>query len=396
MPRDKLPDDLKELLELCRAGKLFQVQEWIAAGKRAAPPEGNFSITPFIAAIRRGFHSLVEVFLRAGVIHQDEKDWGLGEAVSLQRLDLIELLAEHGADPQCVDFGDEVVWTRVPKIISWFIRHGADLETGYPIARAFRCRNRQFLGIYMGLRDKVPSARKQAAMALRYHCDKGNMKWVSLLLWAGADARMAVLDIEDPACITSEEDPDDSRSALEQAVWSGQTEVVKKIGLKPGIDDCSALLAQATLFCRPEIFRVLLEAGADPNRGKNSRNTMRSLITSLAWHMNPPFGRSETGEILTCLELAAGRGGRWKADDFTMRSLRRAISKTHKASDYEAIYVLRRLARSGALERDTFLELVRTPSMRELLQSPTVGGAELRKLAGCTIRAPKRKGMRRR
>ena len=30
--RDPLPDDLKELIALCRDGKLFAVQDWIASG----------------------------------------------------------------------------------------------------------------------------------------------------------------------------------------------------------------------------------------------------------------------------------------------------------------------------------------------------------------------------
>jgi hypothetical protein len=45
--------------------------------------------------------------------------------------------------------------------------NGMDLESGELIAKTFRDKQREFLGIYMDLRDQIPSARKQAAMALR-------------------------------------------------------------------------------------------------------------------------------------------------------------------------------------------------------------------------------------
>lgn len=396
MPRDKLPDDLLELLGLCEHGKLFAVQAWLAEGKRATA-DGNFRITPFIGAVRQGFHSLVEVFLKAGVIGQEEKEWALSTAVSMRRMDLIELLADHGADPLSVDFNDEVLWTRIPKIIGWFIDRGADLETGNPIANAFRWGNRQFLGIYMGLRDKVPSARKQAAMALRYHCGRGKMKWVSLLLWAGTDPRMVVPDLENPEATDPEEDSYHFRSALEEAVQSGQIEVVKKIGLKPGVDDFSVLLSRAASSKQPELFRMLLEAGGDPNAGKDLDNPVEALICYLGWNLDPSWGFRRADDVVACLELAAKYGGRWKnPDKYRLSCLRRSISKACKGYDYQAISVLRRLAKSEIMEPDTFRELMRTPRMREVLESQTSGTDELRRFAGYDTRRSTKKLVRRR
>jgi hypothetical protein len=118
--RDRIPDDLKELIGLIRAGKLFAVQRRIGDGKRYRMPEGNFTTRPFRVAVETGFHSLVEVLLKAGV-GQDEKDYGLSQAISHRRLDLIELLAEHGADLRTVRF-DDILWTGNPVIIRWFYR----------------------------------------------------------------------------------------------------------------------------------------------------------------------------------------------------------------------------------------------------------------------------------
>lgn len=67
--------------------------------------------------------------------------------------------------------------------MEYFIDNGADLETDYPLA-ALCSKIRTALGIFMRHRDRYPSFRDHLNMALRH---EGNLKWVSLLLWAGAD-----------------------------------------------------------------------------------------------------------------------------------------------------------------------------------------------------------------
>jgi hypothetical protein len=182
MPRQQtLPDELKELCALCRAGKLFAVQEWIRTGRPYRLPEGHFTTSPLRVAIQTGFHSLVEVLLKAGV-PQKEKNEALARAVRDCKLDILELLRECGADVTSIDPA-EVFWTRNPGIIRWFIANGMDLERSESIAKAFRDKQREFLGIYMDLRDRVPSARRQAtspfAITQRrgtsngFHCSSG-------------------------------------------------------------------------------------------------------------------------------------------------------------------------------------------------------------------------------
>src|SRR5436190_22787251 len=131
MPRrEALPDDLKELCSLCRAGKLFAIQEWIAAGKRYRLPEGNFTTSPLRVSIQSGFHSLVEVLLRAGV-SDDEKNDALWSAVNDRNLDLIQLLAAYGASAKTVS-SEEAFWTRHPGIVRGFMDNGMDLEQDQP------------------------------------------------------------------------------------------------------------------------------------------------------------------------------------------------------------------------------------------------------------------------
>ncbi len=377
--RNPLPDDLKELISLCRAGKLFAVQEWIAGGKRYTLPSGNFTTSPFLAALDTGFHSLVEVFLKAG-IDQDDKDTALCRAVSNRRLDLVELVVTYGADPRVIGFED-VIWSRHPAIIRWFCDKGLDMEEGYPIAYAFKNRHREFLGIYMGLRDRVPSARKQAAMALRVHCRKANMKWVSLLLWAGADPREEVPDID-------WEPPEDHMgSALADAVTYSKIEVVRKIRIDPKKDDVTALLGKCWMCSDPELVQLLLQAGANPNGGGDEEySPMQELIRNYEHTLDTTFWNRNPEPAIQCLELAASFGGRWRPKNtYQFSTLRRAISRTQS---YSVASHLKRIVKSGAIDQDVFQELMKTARMKDVLNSGAPDTVFLREFVG-HVKTPK-------
>ena len=90
--------DAKNFLRLCKQGRLFEVQNWIAEGKSIRVPP-SLRTNPLRVALGTGFHSLVEL-LAANEGSQEIKDECLGHAVFLKRLDFIELLVEHGAATQ--------------------------------------------------------------------------------------------------------------------------------------------------------------------------------------------------------------------------------------------------------------------------------------------------------
>ncbi len=80
-----------------------------------------------------------------------------------------------------------------PAIIRYFLDHGADFITGHPFAEAFAEKIRTALRPWRECKDKYPNLgpqlQEQADRALRYFCEKEDLKWVSLLMWAGADPR---------------------------------------------------------------------------------------------------------------------------------------------------------------------------------------------------------------
>ena len=361
MPRylHQLPDHLKELVVLCRSGRLFAIEEWIRSGRPFNPGPGHYSITPFRAALKTGFHSLVELFLRAG-IEKEEKNRALVDSVRQSRLELIELLVKYGADWSAVK-ADTVIAQRNPAIIRWFVERGLDMETGWPIASAFKNKHREFLGIYLSLRDAVPSARHQANMALKFHAGEGNLKWVSLLMWAGADPRAKVPDLD-------REPPEEwMGTAIEEAVWSSHFEILKKIGIEPSRDDPSALLAGCWMCHDIKVVRYLLEAGADPNSGDGERNPMHALMRNFEWSLDPAFSHRSPAAAIGCLELAAERGGRWRPfSSYDRRTLRTSLAS---ANSHLVTPLLHRLVKANVFTREVFQDLMDAPRMKQLLAS---------------------------
>ena len=183
-------EEIKPLADLCRAGKLFEIQEWIAAGKPVNPPtptNRRHGKPPLEIAIELGFHSLIRVLLDGGsAIETDGWHCPMNQALQMRRFDIVKLLVEYRYDPKSVDMED-VFHTWDPEIMEYFIDRGAEVEKGNPLASALCDRIRTALRIFKRYETQFPSFLEQANIALRHHCKEGNLKWVSLMLWAGAD-----------------------------------------------------------------------------------------------------------------------------------------------------------------------------------------------------------------
>ena len=241
--RPALPEDIKELMRLVRAGKLFDVQKWIAEGKRTTPPE-PYWFSPFRVAVETGFHSMIELLLQQGV-DAEERDYMLQRAVGNGNFEVIKLLVDYGANIHAVDL-QSVCWTGHPFIIQYFLDRGIDAETDFPFARALCYPRRRFLGIYMRYRDKIPSFKYQLNLALRYHAQKGNLKWVLLLLWAGGDGHLRLPEIGDTPNRLQD------TSAVEEAAARGNLEIVEKIGVNPRRDNVQRMFETVCLLGRTE------------------------------------------------------------------------------------------------------------------------------------------------
>jgi hypothetical protein len=190
-------EETQELIKLCQNGRLYEIRNWIAAGKslRTAP---EIKKTILSVAIKTGFHSLVE--LLAQYETQAAKNQGLADAVSQKRLDLVELLVACGAEIKAVPFSNVLLcWE--PHIIRFFLDNGADVITGSPFAVAFGAKIQTALRPFLESKRRYPelasALQEQADRALRKFAHDGDLKWVSLLMWAGANPRSRGPQVED-------------------------------------------------------------------------------------------------------------------------------------------------------------------------------------------------------
>jgi hypothetical protein len=104
-------------------------------------------------AVETGFHSLVELIAKHET-HQSSKDAALALAVSTRRLDLVELLVADGADIQSVPLVD-VLLTWEPKIIRFFLDHGADAVGGRPFAEHSAPRSEPHFGYMSSTSERI-------------------------------------------------------------------------------------------------------------------------------------------------------------------------------------------------------------------------------------------------
>jgi hypothetical protein len=190
MPRGNtaLPDEFRKLLELVQQGKLFALQEWIAAGKPLQFEEVVGSRRYLLEeAIRTGFHSVVEVLLRAGGWSAEDLTDCLELARDRSRYEISELFEKFGARGKELDFRtaceklDLVTAERL-------LRSGFDPNKENDFAGVLsEVKAKPLIGFFKNHRAEFPALDDQAAIALRIAVGKNEVRWAALLVWAGAD-----------------------------------------------------------------------------------------------------------------------------------------------------------------------------------------------------------------
>jgi hypothetical protein len=361
------PERAKELLTLCRAGKLYEIEEWIARGESIHVPE-QAKRTPLEIAVENGFHSLV-LLLARNETSTKVKNEALAAAVRLKRFELVELLLAHGAEINGVPFAD-VLLTWEPKLIRFFLDRGADVATSFPFAEAFGSKVRTALRPFIEYRNAHPELaselQEQIDRALRHFSHSGDLKWVSLLLWAGANPRS-----RGPR-LYERDDPDCYETALEIAACGESLDVLKRLKPDSNLDNLSELLFLASLREREEMVRYLLGLGAAPNRKMNGGS---APIDRCWWHIDLGILHYRRGGLFAStfslyqtfrtMEALLERGALWLPDD---RRQMDAVRKTLSACEPKAtVQWLQLLVKYKAASEETIRNLLATPGMRERL-----------------------------
>lgn len=365
-------NEAKELLSLCRTGRLYDVEKWIAEGKPLEMPVSRNARkkTLLEVAVETGFHSLVELIAKHDS-SQPSKNAALETAVSQSRLDLIELLVANGAEITSIPLAD-VLLNWEPKIIQFFLSHGADIVTGSPFAVAFGAKIRTALRPFLEFRRAHPelaaALQEQLDRALRHFCGKADMKWISLLVWAGGDVRslgpcLGKDYTADTECYTS---------GLKEACYSGNVDVMRKLKPDAGRDDLSQLLHCAAVSGKREALHYLLEIGANPNLKPSGGSS--ELDTAL-WRLS--FGPSRDGQprskyavsgTLDCISELLAHGAVWNPEPYNLKSLRKTLLECEPEVTIELLKLFRK---HNACPAELVHKLLGTPRMKEYLVSQT-------------------------
>lgn len=369
-------DSIAPLIELCKAGRLFDVQAWIVANKPVNVPahtgKGRRHITPLQIATEKGFHSLIEVLLKAGAI-QEPIGWGspMDQALRMHRLDLIELLVAHGFDSKTIRM-DQVFNTWKPEIIEFFILNGGDLRKDQPFAKAFCNRIRMALKYYKQYRETIPELQEQANIALRHHCKEGNLKWISLMLWAGADLWES--GPETPA------EPAEEQFGIPALGWAALYKRYEVFDLKPIRSQLSnpratAILRYLTQEGGIAILQTILELGVSPNDKDGGCGALDSCFSQMTWiygahnhswlNTSGKIDTDRSREAMKAINLLAKHGARWvPADQRRINDVRRSFLKLIPDYTLEFVWVM---AKYRACQKNAILQLLSTPTIKRHL-----------------------------
>ena len=370
MGNDGEVNEAKQIVALCRAGRLYELEKWIADGKSldiSGATKRRRQGTLLQIAVETGFHSLVELIAKHD--SQSSKNAALAEATRARRLDLVELLAANGAEIKSLSLVDALLsWE--PKLIRYFLDHGADPVEDRPFTTAFVAKVRTALRPFVEYRqahpDLAPQLQEQLDCALRFFCAEGDLKWVSLLLWAGANPRSR------GPCPEKEytEDPECYTSALEEACCSENLDVLKR--LKPCLsDDMSELLQRAAIWCRRETLAYLLDIGADPNDKPNGGSSVLDVVLTQLGFAHLAYGskrlksKYDVARQLECVHELLSRGAIWNLSDAPeMNALRRTLLECEPDVTIELLQLLRK---HNACPAERVHKLLATPRMKQHL-----------------------------
>jgi hypothetical protein len=368
-PETLAEENAKQLLGLCRAGRLYEIQEWIATGRSLRTPR-NLKKSPLDVAVEQGFHSLVELLARSEC-EATIKNHALALAIAKKRLDLVQILIGFGADVKAVSLAD-VLQTWDPAMIRFFLDNGADVIAGAPFAVAFAERIRTSLRPFVEYKRAHPELadqlQQQADRALRYFACEGDLKWVSLMLWAGANPYTPGPSVYD----NHGDDPDYHTTALREACYKGSLEVLKKLKPERQPAELGELLSCALFSKGDDLLGYLLQLGAKPN---NKPNGGSAALDSCFWHLGfegssffdrrTQIQKYQAHRTLETLRVLVAHGACWRPDSaYQMNSIRKALYRCEPAVTVEVVKIL---AQQQGASQETLEELLGPPRMRQHL-----------------------------
>jgi hypothetical protein len=234
---------------------------------------------------------------------------------------MVEVLVQNGAQLQTVPLEDVLLtWNR--EMMQFFLDRGADPVTGNPFMIAFHNKVQHALRPFVDYKKAHPEfadgLQSQADRALRHFAGQADIKWISLLMWAGANPRSLGPDLDDRYA----DDPDCHTTALQEACSKGNLDALKTLKPDPRFDNLSDLLQAAALSDSRELMDYLLHLGAQPNDKPNGGS---AALDRCLWHLPWEDRNTFTSKQLASKYALAGgfarierlleAGAQWRASD---------------------------------------------------------------------------------
>lgn len=363
IPLARSLDDLRALQQLCRDGRLYDVERWIAEGHplqlaSEALRKGTRPKTALQIAIETGQHSLIQLLLSKGYRLDLERYAPLDLALKMRRWDLFDLLLHWGADLKSVDVYT-VLETYHVELYERFRAAGYDLTQRHEMGSILGhgTSNRPLLGFVKRHRTEDPKIQRELNIALCYHARNGNEKGINLCLWAGADPHAPAPDPQWGDSSDTDTEEGDERflgwTAIEEAAREGHLTILKRLCPDPQRDNFDDLY-QYTKHGFIVTFLATIQSPKDLTSILSSH--LRWVASPLPWETRA--GTSIIEAILDCKVL-------WReSDQKRLTEIRKFLLQL---AEYDLKRIMSRLKRPDICTPETFQELTRTPNMQARL-----------------------------
>ena len=247
---------LDDLHQLCREGKLYEVEAWIRAGQPLQAnigfvPRGRKIPTAPGIALETGQQALTALLLCNGYQLERELRSSFDIALEVRRRDLVDLLFTWGADPHRATL-PKLFATYDTVLVERFYAAGVGFTQGHVLGETLggHSSNKPLFGFAKRHCQEDPGIQMELNIALVRHAEAGHLKGVHLCLWAGADPHARIPGPEScPASEASEGSDEEDRvsgeTAVEAAARGGHAEILRLLRPDPTRDRWDALYQMA-------------------------------------------------------------------------------------------------------------------------------------------------------
>lgn len=350
---------LKELHDLCRTGRLYDVERWIADARPLQLAEGlvvrRRPPSALEIALERGDRSLVLLLLCNGYDPNLEERSPLDLALRARRWDILDLLLDWGADAHRVCL-DDLFSTYRTALFQRFMDLGVDLTADHELAAAlgYHSSNKPLFGFARRHRAANPEIQTELNIALAHHTAEGSEKGVALCLWAGADPHAPAWSLRFGRLDEDEEDDEDrfvGFSAIHEACSRGRVEILEQLGPDPARDDFEDLYHWAG---NSAVMEVLAR-----------RQLPRDVGSVIAFYVSWWSFRFD-GWSLEKLRTLFRLGARWERT--SKDEVARVRQSILKLSDQAFEDVMRILSEDDHCAPEVRADLAKTPSIRKRMR----------------------------